>query len=219
MALTTEQADWNGTGGAKFVERSVHRHWLVDQALSLFDFFLAASFNPAGGFYSLADESGIADLASFWDFDFSDLSLVPMRRSLQKRYGNLDALNNEWETSFPTWDAVTPPTTHEAMERKCDNFAAWADFKEWMDFSFEDALRMGREAIEEVGASIWYLPPYSPDLNPIEKLWSKVKTWLRRVAARNVEGLIQAVGHALQAVESNECRAYFRSCGYATNEC
>jgi transposase len=76
-----------------------------------------------------------------------------------------------------------------------------------------------REAIEEVGASVWYLPPYSPDLNPIEKLWSKVKTWLRRIAARTVEGLIQAVGDALRAVKPNECLAYFNSCGYATLEC
>ncbi len=75
-----------------------------------------------------------------------------------------------------------------------------------------------REAIEEMGASIWYLPPYSPDLNPIEKLWSKVKTWLRRIAARTVEGLIQGVGDALRAVDENECRAYLRSCGYATHD-
>jgi transposase len=75
------------------------------------------------------------------------------------------------------------------------------------------------EAIERVGASVWYLPPYSPDLNPIEKLWSKVKTWLRRVAQRTVEGLIQAVGDALRAVAPDECQAYFRSCGYATIEC
>ena len=75
------------------------------------------------------------------------------------------------------------------------------------------------EAIEGVGASIWYLPPYSPDLNPIEKLWSKVKTWLRRAAERTVEGLIHAVRDALQAVAPNECQAYFRSCGYATTEC
>ena len=76
-----------------------------------------------------------------------------------------------------------------------------------------------REAIESVGASVWYLPPYSPDLNPIEKLWSKVKAWLRRIAARSVEGLIQAVGEALRAVDANECRAYFRSCGYDTLDC
>ncbi len=73
-----------------------------------------------------------------------------------------------------------------------------------------------REAIDRVGASVWYLPPYSPDLNPIEKLWSKVKTWLRRVAARTVDGLIHAIGDALSAVSEQECRAYFRSCGYAT---
>jgi len=73
-----------------------------------------------------------------------------------------------------------------------------------------------REAIDRVGASVWYLPPYSPDLNPIEKLWSKVKTWLRRVAARTVDDLIHAIGDALSAVSEQECRAYFRSCGYAT---
>ena len=75
------------------------------------------------------------------------------------------------------------------------------------------------EAIDAVGASIWYLPPYSPDLNPIEKLWAKIKAWLRRVADRTMEGLIQSVGDALLAVAADECEAYFRSCGYATLEC
>ena len=69
-------------------------------------------------FYSLADESGVADLAAFWDFDFSDQSLVPMRRWLQSRYGTLAALNKEWESDFKNWDSVTPPTTHEAMQRQ-----------------------------------------------------------------------------------------------------
>jgi hypothetical protein len=50
-------------------------------------------------------------------------------------------------------------------------------------------------------------------------MWSKIKAWLRRVAARTVEGLIQAVGEALRAVDANECRAYFRSCGYDTLDC
>ncbi len=76
-----------------------------------------------------------------------------------------------------------------------------------------------REAIDNVGASVWYLPPYSPDMNPIEKMWSKVKTWLRRIAARTVEGVIRAVGDALRAVCEEECRAYFKSCGYATLDC
>lgn len=72
------------------------------------------------------------------------------------------------------------------------------------------------EAIATVGASVWYLPPYSPDMNPIEKMISKVKAWLCRVAARTVEDLVVAIGDALRAVLPDECRAYLRSCGYAT---
>ncbi len=73
-----------------------------------------------------------------------------------------------------------------------------------------------REAIEKVGADLWYLPPYSPDLNPIEKLWSKIKAHLRRVAARSMDRLVDAIGEALREVHLDECRNYFRSCGYAT---
>ena len=76
-----------------------------------------------------------------------------------------------------------------------------------------------REAIDSAGANVWYLPPYSPHLNPIEKMWCKIKAWLRRVAARTVEGLIQAVGQALRTVDANECRVHFRSCGYDTLDC
>lgn len=75
------------------------------------------------------------------------------------------------------------------------------------------------EAIESVGANVWYLPPYSPDLNPIEKLWSKVKSWLRRAAARTINNLIKAIGQVLRKVDANECKAYFHSCEYATPEC
>jgi transposase len=75
-----------------------------------------------------------------------------------------------------------------------------------------------REAIEEAGANTWYLPPYSPDLNPIEKLWAKVKAWLRRIAARSIDALIEGVGDVLRAVDADECRAYLRSSGYATDE-
>ncbi len=57
-----------------------------------------------------------------------------------------------------------------------------------------------REAIEAAGADLWYLPPYSPDLNPIEKLWSKVKAWLRRVSAKTFDALNDAIADALRAV-------------------
>ncbi|MHC4994575.1 MAG: IS630 family transposase [Planctomycetota bacterium] len=70
------------------------------------------------------------------------------------------------------------------------------------------------EAIEAVGATVWYLPPYSPDLNPIEKMWSKVKSHLRQAAAKTIDGLNDAIGDALRSVGPEECRNYFRSCGY-----
>jgi transposase len=71
-----------------------------------------------------------------------------------------------------------------------------------------------REAIEQAGYDLWYLPTYSPDLNPIEKLWNKVKVWLRRIGATTFQTVIAAVGDALRAVTDDECRHYFTSCGY-----
>ena len=100
-------------------------------------------------FYSLSDESGIAELEAAWDFDFSDQSLVPMRRWLQQQYGSLGALNQEWGTNFTNWNLVMPPTTNQAMKQPGDNFASWADFKEWMDISYANALKMGADAIRE----------------------------------------------------------------------
>jgi len=100
-------------------------------------------------FYDLADETGIAELAAQWDFDFSDESLVPMRRWLQSEYGNLGALNQEWGTHFTDWNLVMPLTTNQAMKQPTDNFSQWADFKEWMDISYADALKMGADAIRE----------------------------------------------------------------------
>jgi hypothetical protein len=101
-------------------------------------------------FYSLGDESGIANLAAFWDFDFSDESLVPMRLWLRERYGSLQALNEQWATNFTSWDLVMPPTTDEAMKRPGENFSGWSDFKEWMDISYAAALKMGTDAVRSV---------------------------------------------------------------------
>jgi len=70
------------------------------------------------------------------------------------------------------------------------------------------------EAIEAMDATLWYLPPYSPDLNPIEKLWSKVKAWLRRAMARSFDALSDAIADALRTVTPDECSNYFNSCGY-----
>ena len=101
-------------------------------------------------FYNLADESGIAELAGFWDFDFSDHALDAMRKWLRNRYGTLAALNRQWSSSFATWDMVTPDTTRDAMRRTDENYSAWADHKEWMDISFAAALKTGVEAVHSV---------------------------------------------------------------------
>lgn len=70
-------------------------------------------------------------------------------------------------------------------------------------------------AIRKVGASVWYLPPYSPDCNPIENIWSKVKAWLRQAAARTTEALWEAMAGALRAVTAQDCQNSFAHCGYS----
>jgi transposase len=71
-----------------------------------------------------------------------------------------------------------------------------------------------REAIESVGAQLRYLPPYSPDFNPIENMWSKVKGTLRTLAARSIDSLHEAIGAALSTVTPRDCVGFFRHCGY-----
>ena len=71
-----------------------------------------------------------------------------------------------------------------------------------------------RKAIEARGASLIYLPPYSPDLNPIEQVFAKLKARLRSVAARTVDTLWDAIGSTLDAFSPSECAAYFKNAGY-----
>ena len=71
-----------------------------------------------------------------------------------------------------------------------------------------------KEAIEAKGAHLVYLPPYSPDFDPIEESFSKIKSILRRIAARAVDALEAAVGEALQSFTPQECMNYFASSGY-----
>jgi len=71
-----------------------------------------------------------------------------------------------------------------------------------------------REALQTVGADIMYLPPYSPDLNPIEKLFAKLKAMLRKAGKRTVQALWEELGQVLDSISQEECRNYFKSCGY-----
>jgi len=73
-----------------------------------------------------------------------------------------------------------------------------------------------REAIEAAGAVLLYLPPYSPDLNPIEQAFAKLKALLRKAAARSIEALWAKIGELLDAFTPQECANYFHSDGYAS---
>jgi transposase len=72
------------------------------------------------------------------------------------------------------------------------------------------------EAITGVGASVVFLPPYSPDFNPIEMMWSKVKQILRSAAGRNFEELSSGMAKAIAAITASDALGYFTHCGIAT---
>lgn len=71
-----------------------------------------------------------------------------------------------------------------------------------------------REAIEKAGARLLFLPPYSPDFNPIEMAFSKLKALLRKAAARTIDDLWSIVASCLAAFTAEECRNYFEAAGY-----
>lgn len=71
-----------------------------------------------------------------------------------------------------------------------------------------------RNLLDSSGVRYIYLPPYSPDLNPIEKLWSTVKPFLRKFKARTLDALPNAIQCAFQTVSPSDCSGWFHSCGY-----
>ena len=71
-----------------------------------------------------------------------------------------------------------------------------------------------RQRIEAAGAELLFLPPYSPDLNPIEMAFAKLKALLRKAAERTVDGLWDAIGNILKSFQPQECRNYFAAAGY-----
>jgi transposase len=73
-------------------------------------------------------------------------------------------------------------------------------------------------AIESAGAIVCYLPPYSPDLNPIEGMWSKVKEILKSLKARTAEALLDAIGVALRSVTTTDAEGWFAHSGYGNTE-
>ena len=73
-----------------------------------------------------------------------------------------------------------------------------------------------RDAIRAAGARLWFLPPYSPDLNPIEQVFAKIKHWMRIAQQRTIEETWRLVGHLVSTIKPQQCRNYFKNAGYAS---
>lgn len=73
-----------------------------------------------------------------------------------------------------------------------------------------------RQMIQTAGARLWYLPPYSPDLNAIEQAFSKIKHWMRQARKRTIEDTRRHIGHLIQDIQPRECLNYFANAGYAS---
>jgi len=74
-----------------------------------------------------------------------------------------------------------------------------------------------RQAIRSAGARLMFLPPYSPDLNPIEQVFAKLKALLRKAEERTIDGLANRIGQLLKTFTNNECRNYITAAGYGSN--
>jgi transposase len=121
---------------------------------------------------------------------------------------------------------------HDGMSAPCvfDGAINGARFLAWIEQALVPTLRPGdivvldnlrahkvkgvRTAIEAAGAKLLYLPPYSPDFNPIEQAFAKLKALLRTAARRTVEALWRTIGHALDAFSPAECARYLAHAGY-----
>jgi transposase len=77
-------------------------------------------------------------------------------------------------------------------------------------------IKAVQDAIDRIGAELIFLPPYSPDLSPIEKAWSKVKTYLRKISARTRECLDTAISEAIELITNSDSQAWFKHCGYCS---
>jgi transposase len=113
--------------------------------------------------------------------------------------------------------AVEGATTREVFETYVEYFLAPAlrpGQLVVMDNLGAHRPKRVRELIEDKGCELIYLPPYSPDFNPIEEAFSKVKRILRKIGARGKETLIEAMGRALGAVSIEDVRGFFAHCGY-----
>jgi transposase len=119
--------------------------------------------------------------------------------------GTVAAMVSEGGTDVPVMEAFAETALRRILRRGdivvMDNLSAHKDPKV-------------SRVIQRSGAAVWYLPPYSPDFNPIEPMGSKIKEVLRSIKARTAEALLDAIGVALGSVTGDDARGWFGHCGY-----
>lgn len=101
-------------------------------------------------YYTVADESGIANQAAPFDYCFSPQCKARFRAWLQERYPSLEALNRQWGTAYEEWDQVRGATTDEVLARDDGNFSAWCDHKEFMDDVLIGAYALAGESVKRI---------------------------------------------------------------------
>ncbi|MEK7395390.1 MAG: alpha-amylase family protein [Candidatus Poribacteria bacterium] len=130
--------------------------------------------------YDLRDELSIGSFASPMDYCFSPYTLSSFRQWLKKYY-SLDSLNKEWDTDFASWDDVEPMTTYEIKDRErkalesgeLENYAPWADHREYMDVAFSRALGRLREFIHEIDPNV----PVGIEGTQMPNAWGGYDLW------------------------------------------
>ena len=171
-------------------------------------------------------------------FVWRGFDLKPVSASMTRRYGRAprgqrclgSAPHGHWKTTtFVGALRHNRPTAPMVSDQPMDGemFLAWV--RQFLvptlqprdvvilDNLSSHKVKGVREAITAVGATVLYLPPYSPDLNPIEKLFAKLKALLRRAAKRSVDELWIEIGRLLDTIAPGECSNYFASSGYVCN--
>jgi len=137
----------------------------------------------------------------------------------RKRGPNTTLLASKSVEGMGTCLAVVGPTTREVFEAYVEKVLApslrCGQIVVMDNLSAHKGPRV-REIIEERGAKLLYLPPYSPDYNPIEEAFAKIKNLMRKAEARTRETLLEAMGKAISTVSARDARDFFEHCGYGT---
>ena len=146
LGYLTKKELYKRTGDKKFLQRTPSFN---DPAVlkNLADIVRASARNKARynmDYYFVGDEGSLTSYGDAVDFDWNPHTLIEFRAWLKQQYGTLNALNQEWRTSFTDWNSVVPSTTEEA--RKSRSFAPWADHRTFMEITFARAYQTARDA-------------------------------------------------------------------------